>query len=425
MTTGKTITFADVTETSVSFQTGIPAHSIALKLIDTKWFQRLRDISQTANTRLVYMFSEHSRFGHSIGVCNLANLLMEKLSKRYAKEIEPFAIAVSAAALLHDIGHLAPGSHTAFKTWFPDLEDSHESIATRIIAEDNEIASICNSFGTDTLTTIQKILQESDDLPPWIWEIISGGGWNVDRGNWCLVDSILAGVSYGRYNVSALTESMVISDDKHLAFEENRLDAMMHFALSRHAMYRQIYQHRVLLAADTINLALAKRARELKNELPFADQCMQEVLAARTPEELSLTTIFSMRESWWRYHLSHWQYAKDPVLADLASRLLNRKLFKTIRVHETDTGQALTKLAEETARNLGFDPAYYVHHINTSNINLSDYKQSMLVIMEDGRKRHLADAEPLFGAMAKETGSQRKSWLVIPSEVKEKMGRDR
>jgi hypothetical protein len=58
-------------------------------------------------------------------------------------------------------------------------------------------------------------------------------------------------------------------------------------------------------------------------------------------------------------------------------------------------------------------------------MNLSDYKQSMSVLMEDGRKRHLADAEPLFGAMAKESGSQRKNWLVVPAAVKEKIGRDR
>ena len=328
---GKTITFADVTEIAVTFNTANPANAIALQLIETRWFQRLRDISQTANTRLVYMFSEHSRFGHCLGVSHLANLLMDNLARRYPESISPkAAVAVSAAALLHDIGHLAPGSHTAFKTWFPDIEDCHETIATRIIREDPEIQSICNSFGDDTAETVIAILNESEKIQPWMWEIISGGGWNVDRGNWCLVDSIMAGVSYGRYNVSALTESMVLSDDKHLAFEENRLDSMMHFALSRHAMYRQIYQHRVLLAADTLNIAIAKRARELKaaGAVVFADTAMDAVLSAHHPDELSLDTIFAMRESWWRYHLFQWSLSTDAVLQDLSNRLLNRMLFK-------------------------------------------------------------------------------------------------
>ena len=53
------ITFADVVHQSVSFSKNDPAEALLLNLIDTPWFQRLRDISQTANTRLVYMFSEH------------------------------------------------------------------------------------------------------------------------------------------------------------------------------------------------------------------------------------------------------------------------------------------------------------------------------------------------------------------------------
>lgn len=421
----KIVTFADVAYQGVSFDSSRPEHDVVLKLIDTNWFQRLREISQTANTRLLYMFSEHSRFGHSIGVSYLANMLMDKLSLRYPDEIAGLRVAVSAAALLHDIGHLAPGSHTAFKTWFPEIEDSHEAIATRIIRNDPEISQILNSFGRDTHLNVCKILEESLDLPPWSWEIISGGGWNVDRGNWCLVDSIMAGVSYGKYNVLALTESIVLSSDKHLAFEENRLDTMMHFALSRHAMYRQVYQHRVLLAADTLNISIAKRARELSELLLYQDAAMSEVLKAKHPEDLPLDTIFAMRESWWRYHVYQWKNSTDSVLSDLSNRILNRKLFKTIRVHETDNIDELKKQANIALKQSSFSQEYYLHEIETSNFNLSDYKQSMMVIMEDGRLRHLVDAEPLFGAMAKETGVVKKKWLVVPSEVKKAMGRAR
>lgn len=419
------ITFADVVHQSINFSRDIPAHAIALELIDTRWMQRLRDISQTANTRLVYMFSEHSRFGHSLGVAHLANMLMDKLSVKYKREVDQYRIAVSAAALLHDVGHLAPGSHTAFKTWFPNIEDTHESIAMKVISEDEEISRILLSYGESVPHQVAAILEESSDLPPWTWEIISGGGWNVDRGNWCIVDSILAGVSYGRYNIAALTESMVLSDDKHLALHENRLDAMMHFALSRHAMYRQIYQHRVLLSADTINQALAKRARVCQDSLPFKDRAMKEVLEAHTPEDLSLQTIFSMRESWFRYHLHQWSQSSDPILSDLSNRLLYRQLFKTVRVGDFDDKQELLQKAKDAVIKAGFDPEYYLHEATTLNVNSSDYKKSMVVLMDDGRNRHLADAEPLFGSMSKESGSMKKSWLVMPKEAKDLMGRVR
>lgn len=421
----KTITFADVVHPSLSFIGDIPAHAAVLELIDTRWVQRLRDISQTANTRLVYMFSEHSRFGHSLGVAYLANVLMEKLSLRFESEIEPYRVAVSVAALLHDIGHLAPGSHTAFKTWFPEADDCHEEMAIRILNEDSEIQTVLKKHGANLKDDVIAILSEKNTVPPWCWEIISGGGWNVDRGNWLIADSILAGVSYGRYNIPALIDSIVITPDKHLALQENRLDAMMHFALSRHAMYRQVYQHRVLLSADTLNMALAKRARHLGSTLPFADAAMKEILDSSDPRSLSLETIFSSRESWWRYHLYHWAKSDDQILADIADRLLYRRLLKTIRVAEIEDTRKVLQEAKEAVREAGFDPDYYLHFITTSNVNVADFKKSMNVLMDDGRVRHLGDAEPLFGAMAKASGSSDKAWIVLPQEAKRLLGRER
>ena len=420
-----TITFADVVHQSITFSDEVPSERIVLELIDSPWIQRLRDVSQTANTRLVYMFSEHSRFGHCLGVAYLANRLMAKLAERFPEEIERYRVAVSAAAILHDIGHLAPGSHTAFKTWFPEQLDSHEEIAIQIIREDDTIQSILSHYGDTITDTICEILNESSELPPWTWQIISGGGWNVDRGNWCMVDSILAGVSYGEYNIPAITDSIVLTDDANLALRENRLDAMMHFAVSRHAMYRQLYQHRVLLSADTINRAIAQRARDIGDTLPFADEAMQEVLAAKSPSDLSLSTIFAMRESWWRYHVARWHSGDDPILAELCDRLLNRRLFKTVRLKRIDDREELIRTARDAVAQAGYDPTYYFHIASTIDVHAGDQQQSMPVLMDDGRVRALTEVEPLFNALVNETKDFRKTWLVMPAEAKPILGRSR
>lgn len=421
----KALTFADVVHQSIAFDPSIDAQGIVLKLLDTKWVQRLRDISQTANTRLVYMFSEHSRFGHSLGVAYLASLLMEKLGATHAKEVESYRLAVTSAALLHDIGHLAPGSHTAYKTWFPNQADNHEDVATQIIKEDSEIIKILSSYSKDLADNVCKIITESSDLPAWAWEVISGGGWNVDRGNWCIVDSVLAGVSYGKYNIPALMESVVITPDKHLGLRENRMDAMMHFAVSRHAMYRQIYQHRVILATDCINKAIVMRARDLGSDLSFADKHMQIALSAKSPDDLPLATIFAMRESWWRYHLMQWSEGKDKILSDLSSRLLNRRLFKTVRLREDENISGLRTSAQKALSDTGYDEKYYLHEVSTQDVHSGDSKQSMLVLMDDGRVRQLTEAEPLFASMVKESATAKKTWFAIPEEAKAKMGRDR
>ncbi|MBN8548711.1 MAG: HD domain-containing protein [Deltaproteobacteria bacterium] len=420
-----TITFADVVHPSLSFSLENEAHVLILKLVDCAWVQRLRDISQTANTRLVYMFSEHSRFGHCLGVAYLAGMLMDKLEASDPLSVQKYRNAVSAAALLHDIGHLAPGSHTAYKTWFPNVPDRHEQLAERIIREDKEISSILKGQGEDFIDTVCAILSESPSVPAWTWEIISGGGWNVDRGNWCIVDSVMGGVSYGKYNIPALTESIVITLDGHLALRENRLDAMMHFAVSRHAMYRQMYQHRVLLAADTLNRAVVQRARDLHDDLPFCDETMRIVLDAKSPEHFSLETIFTMRESWWRYHLFRWSSGKDSILADLSSRLLNRVLFKTVRIMEPSEAKGLLSEAQAAVTKCGYDPKYYLHEISTLDMNAGDTDQSMLVLMDNGAVKQLTDAEPLFNSMMKESKTAKKSWLTMPKEAKALLGRIR
>ncbi|MDC0358949.1 HD domain-containing protein, partial [Oligoflexia bacterium] len=403
----------------------LESEALALKLFETGWCQRLRDVSQTANTRLVYMFSEHSRFGHSVGVAFLANMLMDRLAVNFPEDIARYRTAVSAAAVLHDVGHLAPGSHTACKTWFPTAADAHEQIGIKIIAEDSELVGLLNNYGEDLVDDVCAILSEAPHLPPWTWEIISGGGWNVDRGNWCIVDSILAGVNYGKYNIPALIESMQLSSDKHLTLRENRLDAMMHFALSRHAMYRQIYQHRVLLAADTLNQAIAQRARDLGPQTVFADQAMQYVLAAETPEALELETIFAMRESWWRYHLAQWSVASDAVLRDLSTRLLNRKLFKTVRIRKVDDADKLRAEAREAVIQAGFDPRYYLQEVSTVYMHKNDSRQSLLVSLDDGSVLTMGAAEPLYDAITKESSESIKAWLVMPAEAKLILGRER
>ncbi len=418
------ITFADVVHQTISFSREVPSQQLVLRLIDTPWMQRLRDISQTGNCRLLYMFSEHSRFGHSVGVAYLADMLLEKLSAHFPRDVAQYRDAVTAAALLHDIGHLAPGSHTAFRTWYPDQPDTHEELSVRVLREDADIHGILAARSAELPSLVAAILSESRDLPPWTWEIISGGGWNVDRGNWSIVDSTLAGVSYGKYNIPALLESMTISDDRHLVLRENRLDAMMHFMVSRHAMYKQIYLHRVLLAVDTLNKAIVMRARELGDKVDFADEPMRAMLASKNASDLTLPSMFAVRDPWWRYHVVRWSESKDAILRDLSDRLLNRRLLKTVRLRDTDTKGTLWAAAEGAVRAAGFEPRFYLHEVSTIDMHAGDFQHSMPVLMDDGRLRNLADAEPLFQAMVRDAKVPR-SWIVLPEEAKTKLGRDR
>ena len=152
---------------------------------------------------------------------------------------------------------------------------------------------------------------------------------------------------------------------------------------------------------------------------------MISALAARSVEDLNLETIFRMRESWWRYHLTRWAESDDSILRDLSQRILNRRLLKTIRMHGVEQLEDAKKRASKVLTEIGLDPRYYLHEISTADVHAGDFRQSMLVRMDDGRVITLAEADPLFNAMAVESRGARRSWLALPSEAKIVLGRER
>jgi HD superfamily phosphohydrolase len=152
---------------------------------------------------------------------------------------------------------------------------------------------------------------------------------------------------------------------------------------------------------------------------------MRVALAARSVEDLTFDAIFAMRESWWRYHLSRWAQSDDDILVDLSQRILRRKLFKTIRTETQEHREELRAQAVSALTQLKLDPRYYLHEISTADVHASDSKQSMLVQLDNGKVITLAQADPLFNAMASESRLSQRSWLAMPREAKALVGRIR
>ena len=115
----------------------------------------------------------------------------------------------------------------------------------------------------------------------------------------------------------------------------------------------------------------------------------------------------------------------DSILADLCSRLINRRLFKTVALKSQDEAKNLSDAASKMLSSLKFDPKYYLHLISTVDMHEGDGKKSMLVLMDDGSIKQLQDAEPLYRAMIKESKGLTRSWLAMPEEGKKGLGRVR
>src|SRR5262245_65965111 len=109
----------------------ITLDDLALRLVDTRAFQRLRYVRQLGLAYLVYPGATHTRFEHALGAWHLAGRTLELLRARGdLKHSEVDARIVGVAALLHDIGHY-PFSHALEEIGAPHHADAATAPGTR------------------------------------------------------------------------------------------------------------------------------------------------------------------------------------------------------------------------------------------------------------------------------------------------------
>jgi HD superfamily phosphohydrolase len=116
------------------------------KVLDSRPFQRLRNITQLALTYLLYPGATHKRFEHSLGVMELAGRVFDGVTKSAnltdkVKDLLPdvgnpealryWGRVLRMAALCHDIGHL-PFSHAAEDALLPQGWN-HERLSRSLI----------------------------------------------------------------------------------------------------------------------------------------------------------------------------------------------------------------------------------------------------------------------------------------------------
>jgi uncharacterized protein len=215
--------------------------------IDSRCFQRLREIRQLAMTHLVYPGAVHSRFEHWLGVCHIAGRLLQELDAN-----DEDTTIVRAAALLHDIGH-GPFSHVseAILDARNGVSGVHEAISVAIIRTDGELHA---ALGQEVCQRAASLIEHSGDFTSrsYLRDIVSGPS-DADKLDYLLRDSYFAGVDYGRYDLGRLIDTATIINDglqTYLGFRQGGLWAVEGLLLARHHMHRQVYGHKTRVATD-------------------------------------------------------------------------------------------------------------------------------------------------------------------------------
>jgi HD superfamily phosphohydrolase len=268
----------------------IRVDDLALRLVDTRVFQRLRYVRQLGLAYLVYPGASHSRFEHALGAYHLARRtlgLFEELE--LTREIgRDECLIVRYAALLHDIGHY-PFSHA-----LEEIGALHHEEVARPLITGGEVADVLRSaLGDDAPERIMALIRGTSASP--LQGLISGS-LDLDKIEYLKRDAFMCGVNYGDIDVDRLLNSLTLVDDPDrgtpmVGISEKGLSALESLLFAKYQMYRNVYWHHAVRSATAMYKRLvdgALRAGSLsaKELAGFTDEGLLHELGERAPTPL-------------------------------------------------------------------------------------------------------------------------------------------
>ncbi len=275
-------------------------------IINSIYFQRLREIKQLSFANFVFAGAVHTRFSHSLGVLAVMDKLLRHLRGNLEEGVvisEHEVVVLRMAALLHDIGHY-PLSHLVESSY----KDEHKELRLRLTVEDEDggvldadaeglreespelIAETISVDGhheslgayiinnTDFVGGITHILKnhgfsETDiqeigliicgkSSTPWYNQLMHSE-LDVDRLDYLLRDSHATGVHYGNFDFDYLLNNcrLVLDVDRNIrvfCVKASALFTAEHYLLARYFWYAQIISERKIAIFDRMGKDIYK-----------------------------------------------------------------------------------------------------------------------------------------------------------------------
>ncbi|EFW88923.1 MULTISPECIES: HD domain-containing protein [Streptococcus] len=332
-------------------------HPVIYDLINTREFQRLRRVKQVSTTVYTFHGAEHSRFSHCLGVYEIARRVTEIFDEKFPDIWDSSEnLLTMVAALLHDVGHGAY-SHTFEKLFDTD----HEAITQEIITSpDTEINAILKRVSPDFPEKVASVINHTYHNKQVV-QLISSQI-DCDRMDYLLRDSYYSGAKYGQFDLTRILRVIRPTKDG-IVFEYNGMHAVEDYIVSRFQMYMQVYFHPASRGMEVLLQNLLKRAKHLYQlDSQFFEKCSPNLIPFLA-NEASLEDYLALDDGVMNTYFQAWMKSEDKILADLASRFINRKVLKSITFEE-DSRKELSYLVD-LVKSVGFDPEYYTGiHVN-------------------------------------------------------------
>lgn len=227
---------------------------IAVSLMNTQEFQRLRRIQQMGFGSYVFPGAEHSRFQHCIGTAYLARSFGEHLlnqSQEYDTRDSEFILnALELAGMSHDLGH-GPKSHL-FESFTSHIgiPFNHEDMSCKIF--DLAVNNNGIEISEDMLNCVKSLIKGeiTSSIPAFAQSIVKNckNGIDVDKFDYLQRDSLHTGINISCQFDRLMYYTKPIGDD--ICFKKSEACNIVELFHSRASMHQRVYKHKTINAID-------------------------------------------------------------------------------------------------------------------------------------------------------------------------------
>ncbi|WP_426430395.1 HD domain-containing protein [Winogradskyella sp. HB-48] len=356
-------------------------NSLIFDLIQHKYFQRLRRITQMGLSYLVYPGAHHTRFHHALGSMYLMQRAINVLRFKGVAISEEEENGLLIAILLHDIGH-GPFSHAMEHSIVNDI--SHEEISLQFMEKLNE------EFN-GSLTLAISIFK-SEYPRKFMCQLISSQ-LDMDRADYLKRDSFYTGVAEGNINSERLITMLNVVEDE-LVVEEKGIYSVEKFLVARRFMYWQVYLHKTGLVAEQLLTRILKRAKELVQQGEELN-CSEPLNFFLTSEinrgsfdYITLEIYAKLDDYDIVAAMKSWRDHKDFVLSNLSEMIVDRDLLKIKMKNKPINASDLQTHNEALMNKYGIskeEADYFVFSGEITNLAYQNQKQHINIQLKSGK----------------------------------------
>ncbi len=357
-------------------------HAFVLELINHRYFQRLRRITQLGLSSLVYPGAGHNRFQHAMGAMHLMQNAIDELRLKGHAISHEEEVGLLCAILLHDIGH-GPFSHALESSIVNEVH--HEHISSFAMQRLNQ------EFKGQLNLTLEIF---NGTYPRKFMHQLVSSQLDMDRLDYLARDSFFSGVVEGQVGSERLIKMLDVVNDQ-LVVEEKGIYSIEKFIVARRFMYWQVYLHKTVLSAEYMLVNVLRRAKQLadQGEQLWASPSLQYFLN----NKISLSHFEGSDEAFEMFMklddidilgaLKVWASHSDFVLSQLATRIVERRLFKIeisrTEIPESSIQQAIYGIQEEYSITAE-EARYFVLNGKVDNRAYNSMNEGILVKMKNG-----------------------------------------